>query len=63
MDKKNINKKESFNKNILNKIENRIKFNIETGYYLDLLNPKTIRLLGSTKSKIKKMETVKMCLI
>ena len=34
-----------------NIIENRITFKIKTGYYLQLL---TIKLLGSTKSKINK---------
>ena len=37
-----------------NKIENRITFKIKTGYYLELLTPETMRLLGSTKSKIVK---------
>ena len=37
-----------------NKIENRIMFKIKTGYYLELLTLDTIRLLGSTKSKIAK---------
>ena len=45
--------KRHFKKNI-NKKKNRIKFKIETGYYLELLTPETIKLLGSTKSKIKK---------
>ena len=36
----------------INKIENRITFKIKTGYYLELLTPETIKLLGSTKSKI-----------
>ena len=44
--------KRHFKKNIYKK--NRIKFKIETGYYLELLTPETIKLLGSTKSKIKK---------
>ena len=35
----------------INKTENRIKFKIKTGYYLELLTPETIKLLGSTKSK------------
>ena len=35
-----------------NKIENRITFSIKTGYYLKLLTPETIKLLGSTKIKI-----------
>ena len=37
-----------------NKTENRITFKVKTGYYLDLLTPETIKLLGSTKSKITK---------
>ena len=36
----------------VNKIGNRITFKIKTGYYLELLTPGTIKLLGSTKSKI-----------
>ena len=40
----------------LNKIENRITFKIKTWYYLELLTPKTIKLLGSIKSKITKYE-------
>ena len=35
-----------------NKIENRITFKIKNGYYLELLTPETMKLLGSTKSKI-----------
>ena len=38
----------------LNKIENRITFKIKTGYYLKLLTPETMKLLGSTKRKITK---------
>ena len=37
----------------VNKIENRITFKIKSGYYLELLTPETMKLLG----------TVKMCLI
>ena len=37
-----------------NKTENRIKFNIKTGYYLELLAPEAIEFLGRTKSKITK---------
>ena len=40
----------------LNKIENRIKFKIKTGHYLELLAPKTLKLLRSTKRKITKNE-------
>ena len=38
----------------VNKIENRIAFKIKTGYYLELLTPETMKLLGSTESKITK---------
>ena len=40
----------------INKIENRITFKIKTGYYLELLTPEPLKLLGSTKSKITKDE-------
>ena len=36
----------------VNKIENKIPFKRKTGYYLELLTPEIISLLGSTKSKI-----------
>ena len=39
------------------KIENRITYEIKTGYYLKLLTPETIKLLGYTKSKIIKDES------
>ena len=38
----------------VNKIENRISFKIKTGYYLELSTSETMKLLGSTKSKITK---------
>ena len=38
----------------VNKIENRITFKAKTGYYLKLLRPETMKLLGNTKSKITK---------
>ena len=38
----------------INRIENRIKFKIKNGYYLELLTPETMKLLGSTESKITK---------
>ena len=38
----------------VNKIENKITSKIKTGYYLELLTPGTMKLLGSTKSKINK---------
>ena len=34
-----------------NEIENRTTFKIKAGYYLELLSPKTMELIGSTKSK------------
>ena len=40
----------------INKIEKRITFKTKTGYYLELLTPETMKLLGSTKSKITKNE-------
>ena len=36
----------------VNKTENRIIFKIKAWYYLKLLVPETMNLLGSTKSKI-----------
>ena len=36
------------------KIKNRFTFKIKTGYYLDFLTIKTIKLLGSTENKIAK---------
>ena len=36
----------------INKIDNRITFEIKTGYYLELLKLETMKLLESTKSKI-----------
>ena len=47
----------------INKMENRITFKIKTGYYLELLMLETVKLLGSTKSKITKDEKVKICFI
>ena len=38
----------------INRIENRITFQIKNGYYLELLTPETMKLLGSTESKITK---------
>ena len=38
----------------MNKIENRITFKIKDRYSLELLTPNTMKLLGSTKSKISK---------
>ena len=38
----------------VNKIENRITFKIKNEYYLELLSPVTIKLLGRTESKITK---------
>ena len=36
----------------INKIENRITFKIKRGYYLELLTPESMELIGSIKSKI-----------
>ena len=35
----------------VNKIENRTTFRIKTGYYLELLTPETMKLLGSFQNK------------
>ena len=40
----------------INKTENRITFKIKTGYYLELLIRKTMKLLGSTNNMITKNE-------
>ena len=40
----------------VNKTENRITFKKKTGYYLELLMPEIMKLLGSTKSMITKDE-------
>ena len=37
-----------------NKIENRITFKIKNEYYLEILTPEAMKLLGSTESKITK---------
>ena len=60
-----MRKRKSINKNRYKKkkIENRVTFKIETGYYLELLTPETMKLLRSTKSKIIKEKNVKMFLI
>ena len=36
----------------VNKIENRIILKIKNGYSLELLTPKTMKLLGNTKNEI-----------
>ena len=38
----------------VNKIENRVTFKIRNGYSLELLTPKTMKLLGSAKNKLTK---------
>ena len=38
----------------VNKIENRITFKLKNAYSLELLTKETIKLLGSTESKITK---------
>ena len=38
-------------------VKQKIRFEIKTGYYLKLLTPETIKLLGYTKSKIIKDES------
>ena len=43
----------------VNKIENRITFKIKNGYYIELLTPETMKLLGSTENKTTKDKKVK----
>ena len=38
----------------VNKLENRITFKIKTGYYLKILTPEPMQLLGSNENKITK---------
>ena len=38
----------------VNKIEDKITFKIKNGYYLELLTPETMKLIGSTDNKITK---------
>ena len=47
----------------VNKIENRITFKIKNEYYFELLTPETMKLLGSTESKITENIMVKIYLI
>ena len=73
-----ISKKHSENVNnpsikiYVNKTENRVTFKIKKGHYLELLTTETMKLLGSTESKIAKdkngenvphLETVELVLI
>ena len=46
----------------VNEIENRINFKIKTGHHLKLLTPETMKLLGSTKNKLR-MKMVKIYFI
>ena len=56
----------------MNRIKKRIVFKIKTGYKLELLTPKTMKLLGSTKKicdeakdsrNVPKLESVKVVLV
>ena len=38
----------------VNKTENRVTFKIKKGYYLELLTPETMKLLGTRENKIAK---------
>ena len=46
-------------KTYINKAENRITFEIKTGYYLEIWTPEATKLVGSTKNKITKDENGK----
>ena len=55
----NIHREKTDNPSIrihVDKVENRITFKIRTGHYLEFLTPGSIKLLGSTRSKISKNE-------
>ena len=41
----------------VSKIENRITFKINTGYFVERLMPDSIKLLGNTKNNINKDKT------
>ena len=45
----------------VNKIENRITFKTKIRYYLDLLTPETMKLLGSNENKITKNKNAEKC--
>ena len=45
-------------KTFVNKIDSRVTLKIKTGYYLEFLTTETVKLLGSTKSKIIKNKNV-----
>ena len=47
----------------VNKIENRITFEIKTRYYLEFLTVEAMKLLQSTENQTTRDETVKMYLI
>ena len=44
----------------VNKIENRITNKIKIGYYLELLTPQTMKLIGNIENKITKDKIVKI---
>ena len=44
-------------------IEKRITFKIKTGYYIELLTPGIMKLLGSTENEITKNKSIIMMII
>ena len=44
----------------INKVENRITFKTRTGYYLKLLTPETMQLLGSTNKNGKNIPNLEL---
>ena len=46
----------------INRIENRITFKIKNGYYLELLTPESMKLLGSTEN-VPHLEIVELVLV
>ena len=45
----------------INKTENGVTFKIKTGYYLELLTPDTMKLLGGSKSMKNKDKNDEKC--
>ena len=47
----------------VNKTESRITFKMKTGYYLKLLMSESMKLVGSSKSKLTKIKMLRLYLI
>ena len=47
----------------VSKTENRITFKVKTRYYVELLTPVAMELLGGIKNKVARYENGEICLI